>query len=553
MFRSLATRLTATYVFAAIVLVVIVSSAVTAFALSMFGVASHETTDEVARAVPDDVKLELGRSHDLVDAAPHIAQDLLRPGVRVVVFATSGRQRRFLASTFSDGSGGTPTLIVAPKTVTIRTLFRGPNVTTIVGAAPFDAGGPRDFVPGGPHDFGAGGPGGGGPGGAPFGFNFGGPGLMTSGGPGGPPGSNGRYERMTPFPFFLNIFLHLEPKDVAFSGGRITIIPDPAPLWRAINAFWVAMLPIGIFVVCAAWVLGRYITGQALRPLVETTASLNRFGAGDFTPRPVVTSDRNEIGELVRAYNAAAAQVSAAFDERRAAELEMRQFVADAGHELRTPLTVIMGFIDVLRRRGQVGGINEGGVSGKIYDTMLAESRRMKTLIDKLILLARLENSVPRELETVALGEVAGSVVSAMQALGVKPRIALAVETGALVRGYENELHDALANLVENALKYAPESPVDVRVYDDGPDVALDVVDRGPGIPAAEQSQVFARFYRGRDRVDTEGFGLGLAIARRAVERAGGEILLASVPGQGCRFTVRVPRAERGESGTLAV
>src|ERR1700722_11680070 len=102
MFRSLATRLTAAYVFAAIVLVVIVSSAVTAFALSMFGVASHETTDEVARAVPDDVKLELGRSHDLVDAAPHIAQDLLRPGVRVVVFATSGHQRRFLASTFSD-------------------------------------------------------------------------------------------------------------------------------------------------------------------------------------------------------------------------------------------------------------------------------------------------------------------------------------------------------------------------------------------------------------------------------------------------------------------
>jgi two-component system OmpR family sensor kinase len=354
---------------------------------------------------------------------------------------------------------------------------------------------------------------------------------------------------MTPFPFFLNVFLHLEPKDVTFTGGRVTIIPDPAPLWRAINAFWVAMLPIGIFVVCAAWVLGRYITGQALRPLVETTASLNRFGAGDFTPRPVVTSDRNEIGELVRAYNAAAAQVSAAFDERRAAELEMRQFVADAGHELRTPLTVIMGFIDVLRRRGQ----NEGGVSAKIYDTMLAESRRMKTLIDKLILLARLENPVPRELETVALGEVAGKVVSAMQALGAKPRIALAVETGALVRGYENELHDALANLVENALKYAPDSPVDVRVYDDGPDVALDVVDRGPGIPAAEQSQVFARFYRGRDRVDTEGFGLGLAIARRAVERAGGEILLASVPDQGCRFTVRIPRAERGESGTLAV
>jgi two-component system OmpR family sensor kinase len=358
-----------------------------------------------------------------------------------------------------------------------------------------------------------------------------------------------RYERMAAFPFSLNFFLRLEPKSVDFPGGRITIFPDPGPLERAINDFWLAMLPIGLFVVVAAWLLGRYITGQALRPLVETTASLNRFGAGDFNPRPVLTADRSEIGELARAYNAAVAQVSEAFDERRAAELEMRQFIADAGHELRTPLTVIMGFIDVLRRRTH----NEPAISAKIYDTMLAESRRMKELIDKLIVLARLENPHERELETVDLTQIAGRVVSALQALESKPRIGLQVETDALVRGYENELHDAVCNLVENALKYAPDSPVEVRVGSEGDTIVVDVIDRGPGIPLAEQTRVFARFYRGRDRVDAEGFGLGLAIAKRAVERADGEILLASAPGHGCRFTIRIPRAARGESAVLAV
>jgi two-component system OmpR family sensor kinase len=344
------------------------------------------------------------------------------------------------------------------------------------------------------------------------------------------------------------VLLKLDPASVAIPGGRVSIVPDPSPLLRAINSFWIAMLPIGLFVVVAAWLLGRYITGQALRPLVETTASLNRFGAGDFSARPVVTVDRNEIGELVKAYNAAAAQVSAAFEERRVAELQMRQFVADAGHELRTPLTVLIGFIDVLRKRAR----HDDG-SLRIYETMLAESRRMKSLIDKLLVLARLEHPQQRELETVDLAQTAGDVVAALQVLQPKPRIALRVEETTLVRGSEIELHDALSNLVENALRYAPHSPVDVRVGTRGGMGFVEVADRGPGIALDEQALVFDRFYRGRERGETEGFGLGLAIARRAVERAGGRIELASAIGEGTRFSISVPLATRGEGASLAV
>jgi len=366
---------------------------------------------------------------------------------------------------------------------------------------------------------------------------------------GPPPGHHPPPPEMNPLPFGLSAFLRVKAQHVDVAGGRVIIFPDAEPLKRTIHAFWLVLLSVGFFVVVAAAALGRAIAGQALRPLVETTQSLRRFGEGDFTPRAVVTTERNEIGELARAYNAAAAQVSAAFEERRAAEQQMRQFIADAGHELRTPLTVVMGFIDVLRRRAA----NDPPASLKIYDAMLVESRRMKALIEKLIVLARLENAHPRELETVDMSEVARQVVLTLQSLEGGTRLHLRPASGAIVRGYENELHDALRNLVENALKYAPQSRADVVVRVEDDDTVVEVIDAGPGIALDEQAQVFARFYRGRERGDTEGFGLGLAIAQRAVERAGGRILLESTLGQGSRFTMRIPRAMRGHASAVAV
>jgi len=492
-FRTLATRLTATYVFAAIVLVVIVLGAVTTFALSAFGIGVRAESVALERQVPEEVRLEVVRAGSLEAAAGDIVRRLARPGLHVVLFAErtapGGRivRRRLLAATGPQGSDGRP-IVYAGE----RVRATGPAASPRAGDMPF--------------------------------------------------GKDGKVDRMPPFPFGLNFVLKLEPRSVAFAGGRIVIFPDGASLARTIDAFWLAMLPIGLFVVLAAWLLGRYITGQALRPLVETTASLNRFGAGDFTPRAIVTTDRSEIGALVDAYNAAVAQVNRAFEERSAAERNMRQFIADAGHELRTPLTVVMGFIDVLRRRAT----NDPGLSTKIFDTMLFESRRMKALIDKLILLARLENAAARDLVTIDLGEMAETVVSALQALERAPHIALDNELGSFVRGDENELHDALSNLVENAIKYAPSEPVRVRVRRDGDAAVVDVIDRGPGIALADQPHVFDRFYRGSERRETEGFGLGLAIAKRAVERAGGAIELASTPGRGSRFTIRLPRIDGG-------
>jgi two-component system OmpR family sensor kinase len=522
MFRSLATRLTATYVFGAIVLTLAVVAAVIAFMLSTFGIASQEEMDAVARETPLEAKLQIARAGSLRAAAAQIVENLGRPGLRVGIGSVSADNKRIipLAVAVSD-----PTLGGKIVVIHFSTFMRGIGFPNGPGGPPPGGIGPEASGPGPFHD------------GDPR--------------PDGPLfDARGRGPQ---YPAGFDPFVHVAPRNVSIPGGRVRVMADPSSLDRTIHDFVLAMIPIGLLAVGAAGLIGRFITNQALRPLVETTASLRRFGTGDFTPRAVTTTDRNEIGELVNAYNAAAAQVASAFEERRQAEANMRRFIADAGHELRTPLTVIMGFIDVLRRRAQHDAQPAGdGASNKIYDTMLAESRRMKALIEKLIVLARLENIRERDLETVDLGAVAGAVVSALQVLEARPRLALRTEPDAIVRGYESELHDAVSNLVENALKYAPDSPVEVGVRVESGDVVVDVRDRGPGIPSDEQEQVFTRFFRGRDHGDAEGFGLGLAIAKRAAERSNGSIALASAPGEGTAFTIRIPQA-RGEAVAAAV
>ena len=513
MFRSLRTRLIASYVSAALLLVLVAALGVTVFALSIFGITSRETIEAAARAAPDEVRLQVARHGSLEAAAPDLVRRLVRPGVRVTVFSSEDGGLRRIASGGLTGNRGELVLSTAP-----RPRFAPPHFGPSPDGHPHGAGPPEERPPFGPAE-----------------------GRRGLRGP----------ERPATFPMFLNVFMRVEPQWVDFPGGRIGFFPDATQLAHFVGAFWFALGIIGVFVVAAAWFAGRFIAEPALRPLIETTASLNRFAAGDFTPRAVVTSDRGEIGELVTAYNGAVAQVAAAFEERRSVELQMRQFVADAGHELRTPLTVIMGFIDVLRRRGTSDAVS----SARIFDTMQAESRRMRGLIDKLIALARLENPQRREPEPVEAGAVAQRVVDALQALRALqggPRVSLHVEPGLVVRADEHELHEALANLVENALKYAPQSPVDVIARGEGEHVILEVIDRGPGLSEEDRRHIFDRFYRGANRGETEGFGLGLAIVKRAVERAGGEVHVHSREGEGSRFTITLPR-QHGEPARIAV
>jgi two-component system OmpR family sensor kinase len=324
---------------------------------------------------------------------------------------------------------------------------------------------------------------------------------------------------------------------VPFLDGTIFFAPDPQAVESATIVLLVGILLVSAAAGCLAWFSGRYITSQALRPLYDVTAALQRFAARDFTPQPIAVAGKSDFDAVALAYNAAAAQVAAAFAEREQAENQMRQFVADAGHELRTPLTIVLGYIDLLRRRVEAGDER----SRRIFAAIGSEGARMRTLIDNLVLLARMEGSDERPVEPFRLAPLIGEIVDARRIVAPGVRFDLHLDADATVIGNRDEIHEAIANVVDNALKYAPGSPIRIKTSAfDGNAIEVGVTDYGPGILPEDRAGIFERFYRGATRGDVEGSGLGLAIAKRALERAGGELLLVDTSASGTTFALRM-------------
>ena len=151
----------------------------------------------------------------------------------------------------------------------------------------------------------------------------------------------------------------------------------------------------------------------------------------------------------------------------------------------------------------------------------------MRTLVDNLVLLAKLEGedlrpAEPFELGALVDGDRRGAARTRRRVASRSTRASTAT-----VIGDRAELHEALANIVDNAIKYAPGSPIRIAIDAAGDGgVAVAIADEGPGIAAEDREAIFERFYRGHTRGDVEGSGLGLAIAKRAVERAGGTLRL---------------------------
>jgi signal transduction histidine kinase len=237
----------------------------------------------------------------------------------------------------------------------------------------------------------------------------------------------------------------------------------------------------------------------------------------------------------VRAYGVATQAVARTLAEREAAAAEYQRFLADAGHELRTPLTILSGYIDVL------SGYTHDEQQERALRGMRSASSRMRGLVEKMLLLSRLE-SAERAPTVVSVAEVSDEVAHDMLSQHPNRQIVLRCDTKARVRIDEDDLYEAERNLLENALRYAPDSPVQVEANVRDGAVEIAVIDRGPGIPPDEQAMVFERFYRGRNNDGQEGTGLGLAIVRRVVERWNGSVALESSD-QGTRAILRFPSA----------
>jgi two-component system phosphate regulon sensor histidine kinase PhoR len=228
----------------------------------------------------------------------------------------------------------------------------------------------------------------------------------------------------------------------------------------------------------------------------------------------------------------------------RRADRVRRDFVANVSHELRTPLTAIRGYVEALLEDPP-----PADESRRFLEIIARQTSRMERLVRDLLRLARLDAG--QETPELVSCDVHGLLNAVLNELGPaigakRAKVHLAVQPANLaVVTDPAKLHDVMRNLIENALKYSPESAqVDVEAFREDGVAILRVLDGGPGIPPADLARVFERFYRvdkSRAR-EPGGTGIGLAIVRHLVELLGGEVTAANKPEGGAAFTVRLPQ-----------
>ncbi|NCA19346.1 MAG: histidine kinase, partial [Actinobacteria bacterium] len=256
---------------------------------------------------------------------------------------------------------------------------------------------------------------------------------------------------------------------------------------------------------------------------------------------PEARSD-TEVGRLTSALNQMLQRIEESFAVRVASEEKLRRFVADASHELRTPLTAIRGFAE-LHRQGAIQGEEK---TAELVRRIEQESVRMSSLVEDLLLLARLDQSREMAMEPVDINTVIKESVASARAAGPDHEISMELpEEDVFVLGDSLRIHQVVANLLANARVHTPAgTKVSVRARQDDSGTYISVTDNGPGLSEEAQAKIFERFYRAdpsRVRNGVEGTGLGLSIVDAVMSAHGGSVSVESELGKGATFTLKFP------------
>jgi heavy metal sensor kinase len=327
-----------------------------------------------------------------------------------------------------------------------------------------------------------------------------------------------------------NIY-HLEGHQVIL---RVALSEES--LWRELHDF-VGVLLLGFPLALLLAGFGGYaLARRALAPLDAMTTQARRISAERLGERLPVENPEDELGKLASIFNAMLARLEAAFDQ-------LRRFTADASHELRTPLTAI-------RSVGEVALQDQKSPSQyrDVIGSMLEETDRLTRLVEGLLLLSRADAGHIRlnrtEVSLLDLVREAGSLLDVL-AEEKRQRVIIDGDPSLTVSVDRLILRQAFVNLIDNAIKYSSSGEQILVRVERGPEgqAAVHVVDHGPGVPAEHQSRIFDRFYRVDEARAREwgGAGLGLSIARWAVETHGGQVTLESTEGRGSTFEVKLP------------
>ena len=295
--------------------------------------------------------------------------------------------------------------------------------------------------------------------------------------------------------------------------------------------------------------LALWIVRVALRPLERVVSTATRVAELPLDRGEVALGVRvpdddadpsTEVGQVGAAINRMLGHVASALTARQASENSVRQFVADASHELRTPLAAIRGYAELTRR----GGHNLPADVVHSLGRVESEATRMTSLVEDLLLLARLDEGRDLESAPLDLSRLLIDAVSDAHAAGPEHEWSLDMpDEPVMIDGDDARLHQVFANLLANARVHTPAgTDVVISVAIDGPNAVVTVTDDGPGIPAELRPVLFERFARGdssRSRA-AGSTGLGLAIVAAVVEGHGGTVEVQSEGGN-TSFRVVLP------------
>ncbi len=324
----------------------------------------------------------------------------------------------------------------------------------------------------------------------------------------------------------------------ALGWGRIVVRSDDGTMYGVyeptrVGFPWAFVLPLGAGVLIVVAGLTLWFSRSLVRPLDQLAEAARRFGAGETSARAKLSRD-DELGDVGRAFDDMADRTA---DVLRA----QRQLMADVSHELRTPLARIRVALEL---------VSEDPVAAKdVLADVGVDLDEIDQLIEDILVTARLDSDrAPLARVETTVGEVAESAADRFRARHpgrVLERDAAGAEDETRALDCDPKLlRRALDNLLDNAAKYSPgDQPVALRVQPNGKAIAFEVIDRGIGMTADELEHAGTPFWRadGSRTRKTGGVGLGLALARRIARAHGGDVTLASKPGEGTTARLEVP------------
>ena len=296
---------------------------------------------------------------------------------------------------------------------------------------------------------------------------------------------------------------------------------------------------LGLLALFGIAVSSRWIIAIGLRPLEAVEDTAEAIASGDLSARLPAAKPDTEVGRLTTSLNSMLTRIEESFAVRVASENKLRRFVADASHELRTPLTAIRGFAE-LHRQGAVVGEDK---TKELINRIEKESIRMSTLVEDLLLLARLDQSRELASDPVDLNTLITEVIASAKAAGPDHPIELNMgQEEVFVLGDSQRIHQVIANLLANARTHTPVGTKIIITASQGiNETTVSVADNGPGLSQADQEKIFERFYRAdpsRVRSFGEGSGLGLSIVDAVMKAHGGYVSVKSKLGEGSTFTL---------------